>query len=159
MTPVVANNATTEGHPDKDGIWNPTSAEQSHQPESSLELHGGSGPVYSTFSTTSKRWISFTASSAAMFSGLSSFLYYPAIHPLAESLHASIELINLTITSYLVVSGIVPSVIGDLADRTGRPLYLVTLARFSAAELVSSAVRSADDPKRWQLGYVATFFY
>ncbi|KAL9005297.1 MAG: hypothetical protein Q9188_001923 [Gyalolechia gomerana] len=142
MTPVVANNATTEGPPDKDGIWNPTSAEQSHQPESSLELEGGSGPVtsqqavYSTFSTTSKRWISFTASSAAMFSGLSSFLYYPAVHPLAESLHASIELINLTITSYLVVSGIVPSVIGDLADRTGRrPLYLVTLVVYFSANI------------------------
>ncbi|KAL9025905.1 MAG: hypothetical protein Q9196_005346 [Gyalolechia fulgens] len=134
VTSAVANDATNEGHHDEDERWNPTNADQSHKSDSSVELADGTRPVasqqavYSTFGTTSKRWISFAASSAAMFSGLSSFLYYPAVNPLAESVHVSIELINLTITSYLVVSGIVPSIIGDLADRTGRrPLYLVTL--------------------------------
>ncbi|KAI4136367.1 MAG: hypothetical protein LQ341_005649 [Variospora aurantia] len=92
--------------------------------------------VYSTFSKASKKCISFAASSAAMFSGLSSFIYYPAISPLADSLHTSVALINLTITSYLIVSGVVPSIVGDLADRTGRrPLYIVTFAIYFAANI------------------------
>ncbi|KAI4207536.1 MAG: hypothetical protein LQ346_000468 [Caloplaca aetnensis] len=92
--------------------------------------------VYSTFSKSSKQWISSAASFAAMFSGLSSFIYYPAISPLAASLDTSVQLINLTITSYLIVSGLVPSIVGDLADRTGRrPLYLVTFAVYFAANV------------------------
>lgn len=92
--------------------------------------------VYSTFSKTSKRWIAVAASFSAMFSGLSSFIYYPAVTPIAEDLHTSIELVNLTITSYLIVSGLAPSIIGDLADRTGRrPLYIATFAIYFAANV------------------------
>ncbi|KAL8850035.1 MAG: hypothetical protein Q9221_004961 [Calogaya cf. arnoldii] len=92
--------------------------------------------LYSTFSKTSKRWISVGASFAAMFSGLSSFIYYPAVTPIAEDLHTSIKLVNLTITSYLIVSGLVPSVIGDLADRTGRrPMYIATFTIYFAANV------------------------
>ncbi|KAL8927845.1 MAG: hypothetical protein Q9172_001218 [Xanthocarpia lactea] len=92
--------------------------------------------VYSTFSKTSKRWISIAASFSAMFSGLSSFIYYPALTPIAEDLHTSIGLVNLTITSYLIVSGIAPSIIGDLADRTGRrPLYIATFTIYFAANV------------------------
>ncbi|KAL9581378.1 MAG: hypothetical protein Q9212_003931 [Teloschistes hypoglaucus] len=91
---------------------------------------------YSSFSTRSKRWIAIAASIAATFSGLSSFIYYPALNPLATDLHTSIELINLTITSYLIVSGFAPSIIGDLADRTGRrPLYLVAFTVYFAANM------------------------
>ncbi|KAL8810829.1 MAG: hypothetical protein Q9223_002062 [Gallowayella weberi] len=80
--------------------------------------------------------ISFAASFAAMFSGLSSFIYYPAISPIAADIHTSVQLVNLTITSYLIVSGIVPSIVGDLADRTGRrPLYIVTFAIYFAANV------------------------
>lgn len=92
--------------------------------------------VYSTFSKTSKRWIAVAASFSAMFSGLSSFIYYPAVTPIAEDLHTSIELVNLTMTSYLIVSGLAPSIIGDLADRTGRrPLYIATFAIYFAANV------------------------
>ncbi|KAL8688738.1 MAG: hypothetical protein Q9218_005426 [Villophora microphyllina] len=107
-----------------------------------MEVGGGVHPdsnhedVYSAFSKTSKRWISFAASFAAMFSGLSSFIYYPALSPIAAELRTSIELVNLTITSYLIISGVIPSIVGDLADRTGRrPLYLVTFAIYFAANI------------------------
>jgi MFS family permease len=63
-----------------------------------------------------------------MFSGLSSFIYYPAILSLSTSLRTSVGLINLTVTSYLIVAGLAPSITGDLADTTGRrPLYLLTI--------------------------------
>lgn len=119
-----------------------TAADQAPEPTNSVELRQTSTSqfdgeiVYSTFSKTSKRWISFAASSAAMFSGLSSFIYYPAIGSLAKSLNTSVELINLTITSYLIVSGLVPSIVGDLADRAGRrPLYLATFTVYFAANI------------------------
>ncbi|KAL8912456.1 MAG: hypothetical protein Q9171_002549 [Xanthocarpia ochracea] len=71
-----------------------------------------------------------------MFSGLSSFIYYPALTPIAEDLHTSIKLVNLTITAYLIVSGLAPSIIGDLADRTGRrPLYIATFTIYFAANV------------------------
>ena len=46
----------------------------------------------------------------------------------------SLELMNLTITAYLICQGIVPSIFGDLADMVGRrPVYLlVFLIYFSA---------------------------
>ncbi|KAL8787815.1 MAG: hypothetical protein Q9213_002002 [Squamulea squamosa] len=92
--------------------------------------------VYSTFSKTSKRWISIAASFSAMFSGLSSFIYYPAVTPIAEDLNTSIERVNLTITSYLIVSGLAPLIIGDLADRAGRrPLYILTFTIYFAANV------------------------
>ena len=62
----------------------------------------------SGFSERRKRWIACLASFASMFSGLNSFIYYPAISPLADALHTTVELINLTITSYQLVSGIAP---------------------------------------------------
>lgn len=71
-----------------------------------------------------------------MFSGLSSFVYYPAITALARSLHVSIESINLTITAYLVVSGLAPSILGDMADHIGRrPISLLALTLYFSANL------------------------
>ena len=92
--------------------------------------------AYSAFSKRSKRWIALAACFAAIFSGLSSFIYFPAISPIATSLHVSVELVNLTVTSYLIVSGIIPSIVGDLADRIGRrPLYLATFAIYLGANI------------------------
>lgn len=99
--------------------------------------------AYSAFSKSSKRVIAFTASFAAMFSGLSSFIYYPALQPLATDLDVSLEAVNLTITSYLIVAGLAPSVIGDMADYTGRrPVYIITFLLYSAANIGLAVQRS-----------------
>ena len=101
------------------------------------ELEGdGAQDVYSVFASSQKRWISYAVCVSAMFSGLSSFIYYPALTSLSRSLHVSIELINLSITSYLMVSGVVPSLLGDMADQTGRrPVSLVALTLYFAANV------------------------
>lgn len=91
---------------------------------------------YSAFSKAEKSLIAFLIAFAAMFSPLSSFIYYPAITSLSRDLHVSLELINLTITSYMVVSGVAPAILGDLADMTGRRLvYLFTLGVYCAADV------------------------
>lgn len=93
-------------------------------------------PPYSCFSQRQKRCISSIASFSAMFSGLSSFIYYPAITAISHSLHVFVELINLTITSYQVVSGIAPSILGDLADQSGRrPVILLAFILYFSANL------------------------
>lgn len=98
---------------------------------------------YSTFTKSQKRLIVFLIAFAGMFSPLSSFIYYPAITSLSKDLHVSIELINLTITSYMVISGIAPAVIGDLADMTGRRwVYILTLAIYCAADVGLALQRS-----------------
>ena len=92
--------------------------------------------LYSSFSTAQKMCLVCAASFSAMFSGLSSFIYYPAITALSRSLNASIESVNLTITSYLIVSGLAPSFLGDMADRMGRrPVSLVAFTIYFGANL------------------------
>lgn len=87
---------------------------------------------YSVFSNTQKKWIIFIAALAGWFSTASSFIYFPAIPFLGRDTGASTESINLTITSYLIASGIFPSITGDAADRYGRrPVFVVSLCAYA----------------------------
>ena len=91
---------------------------------------------YSAFRRSQKRVIVFLIAFAGMFSPLSSFIYYPATTALARDLHVTIELINLSITSYMVVSGLAPAILGDVADKIGRrPVYLGTLSVYLMANI------------------------
>lgn len=91
---------------------------------------------YSAYNNVQKRWISSTVCFSAMFSGLSSFIYYPALTALSRDLHVSVELVNLSITSYLVVSGVAPSILGDMADQMGRrPVSLIAFALYFSANI------------------------
>lgn len=45
---------------------------------------------------------------------------------MAVDFGVSITLINLTITSYMIIAGVAPAFMGDLADQSGRrPVYLL----------------------------------
>ena len=91
---------------------------------------------YSSFNKRQKALLAYAASISAMFSGLSSFIYYPAITALANDLHKSITSINLTITIYLVMAGLAPSIFGDMAEKIGRrPVSLMTLSLYFCANL------------------------
>jgi len=83
---------------------------------------------YSDFSIRQKNAIIGLAAFAGWFSSISSFIYFPAIPFLAVDLHVDIHQVNLTVTSYLIMSGVFPSIMGDAADRFGRrPMFLVAL--------------------------------
>ncbi|KAL2015461.1 hypothetical protein VTK56DRAFT_5386 [Thermocarpiscus australiensis] len=91
---------------------------------------------YSAFSRRQQNCIPGLAALGGWFSSVSSFIYFPAIPLLASDLHVSIQQINLTVTSYLIMSGIFPSVMGDAADRFGRrPVFLLALAIYVAANI------------------------
>ena len=91
---------------------------------------------YSSFPKTQKWLIILLATFAATFSPLSSFIFFPAVTALSKSLHVSIARIDLTITSYMIVAGIAPAILGDLADTVGRrPVYLLMMSIYSAADV------------------------
>ena len=92
--------------------------------------------AYSTFTKAQKRWIVFLVAFAGWFFTLSSFIYFPAITAISKDLETSIRNINLTVTSYLIVSAIVPTVVGRTADISGRrPVYILILAVYIVANI------------------------
>ncbi|KAI0376959.1 MFS general substrate transporter [Hypomontagnella monticulosa] len=100
-------------------------------------------PPYSAFSTTQKKWVIFISALAGWFSTASSFIYFPAIPFLARDTNVSVENINLTVTSYLIASGIFPSITGDAADRYGRrPVFLVCLCVYAFVNVGLAVQRS-----------------
>ena len=111
-----------------------------------LQTHGGETgheTKYSEFTKAQKRWIILLVAFAGMFSPLSSFIYYPAIDTIASDLRVTITLVNLTVTSYMIVSGITPAIVGDLADMVGRrPVYLATFVIYLAANIGLALQRS-----------------
>lgn len=94
------------------------------------------GRPYTVFTKGQKRFISLVASLAAMFSTLMSYIYYPALVPMSRSLGVSVTLINLTVTSYLIVAAIAPAFMGDLADQAGRrPIYILMFTLLITANI------------------------
>lgn len=85
-----------------------------------------SGPAYSIFSDRQRKIIVFMVACASFFSPLSANIYFPALNALSRDLKVSNELINLSLTSYMIFQGLAPTVFGDLADMTGRrPAYVL----------------------------------
>lgn len=91
---------------------------------------------YSAYFKRQKNIIIGFAAFAGWFSSISSFIYFPAIPVLAKDLDESTEKINLTVTSYLIVSGFFPTLVGDAADRFGRrPVFLAALTIYLCANI------------------------
>jgi sugar phosphate permease len=145
------------------------SMEDLDQPEATLEISGASvntnmesssrnfeqkediepqplPPVevpYSVFTKPQKLFICLLASFAGMFSTLCSYIYYPALVPISRDLSVSVSLINLTITSYLIIAAVAPAFMGDMADQSGRrPVYILMFVLFIAANVGIALQRS-----------------
>ncbi|KAI0166548.1 major facilitator superfamily transporter [Xylariaceae sp. FL1272] len=121
---------------------------------------------FTVFTLLQKRGIVFLTALAGVFSPLSSFIFYPAITPIATDLHVSVGLVNLAITTYMIVSGVIPAVLGNAADKLGRrPIYIFALSIYFvaniglavqnsyAALLVLRMIQSAGSSGTISLGY------
>lgn len=76
-------------------------------------------------------------------SGFASNIYFPALPAVAADLRVSVELVTLTVTSYLVFQGLAPSVWGPVSDVRGRRVaYLGTFAVFLGACVGLALARS-----------------
>ncbi|KAF2717767.1 MFS general substrate transporter [Polychaeton citri CBS 116435] len=89
---------------------------------------------YSIFDKQQKALIVLIISTAATFSGFASNIYFPALPTIAHDLNVSVELVNLTVTSYLIFQGIAPSLWGPISDAKGRRVaYCCTFIVFLGA--------------------------
>ncbi|KAH6604503.1 hypothetical protein Trco_006210 [Trichoderma cornu-damae] len=67
-------------------------------------------------------------------SGFASNIYFPALPTIGKDLDVSAELVNLTVTSYLIFQGIAPSLWGPVSDVKGRRVaYCCTFLVFVGA--------------------------
>lgn len=100
-------------------------------------------PAHSVFSTRRKKWTAWLMALVSWFSPASGFIYFPAIHALADSLGVSIGKINVTVTSYLVVSAVAPAMVGSAADEAGRrPVLVISLIIYIIANIGLAVQRS-----------------
>ena len=97
---------------------------------------GGHDPSYSIFTRRQKQYIVFIAAWGGFFSQLSTNIYFPALNLLSEQYRVSSELINLTVTAYMIFQGLAPTIYGDLADMAGRrPAYIVGFVIYIGANI------------------------
>lgn len=91
---------------------------------------------YSVFTQAEKWLIVAIVAYAAWFSTLTSFIYYPAIQQLSRVFSVSVDDINLTVTTYMAVATVAPTLVGDAADVLGRrPVYGVILTLYIGANI------------------------
>jgi len=103
-------------------------AEATHKRNALEKTVGQSDKPYSIFTHGEKWFIVLLASSAGIFSPLTANIYLPAIPVMAAAFHKSTELINVTVTVYMVFQGITPMFWGTIADKVGRrPIFIACL--------------------------------
>ncbi|XHG00903.1 hypothetical protein AWENTII_004317 [Aspergillus wentii] len=89
---------------------------------------------FSIFDKRQKALIILIVSTAATFSGFASNIYFPALPTISKDLNVSLELVDLTITSYLIFQGLAPSLWGPVSDVKGRRVaYIGTFIVFLGA--------------------------
>lgn len=89
---------------------------------------------FSIYANAQKLWIILLVSFAATFSGFASNIYFPSIPTIAYDLSSSVELINLTVTGYLIFQGLSPTLWSAISDTYGRRItYICTFIVFIAA--------------------------
>ncbi|KAF2006239.1 MFS general substrate transporter [Amniculicola lignicola CBS 123094] len=89
----------------------------------------GEEPPYSVYTTKEKWVIVALVGLAGFYSPLPANIYFPAIPTIAFAFNKSTDLINQTVTVYLIFQGISPMLWGPISDRYGRrPVYLVCLS-------------------------------
>jgi multidrug resistance protein len=92
--------------------------------------------IYTAFSTNEKWFITAMASLASFFSPLSGQIYYPVMPTLVQNYHLTTSMINLSITTYMILQGLAPSFMGTFADASGRrPAYILAFAIYTAANI------------------------
>ncbi|OTB01115.1 hypothetical protein M426DRAFT_223988 [Hypoxylon sp. CI-4A] len=95
-----------------------------------------SGPPYSVFSPSVKRWIIFMNCISAFISPMTANIYFPSIPALSAGLGVSIAQINLTLTTYMIFQALAPTFFGDFGDTAGRrPAFIIAFTIYLGANI------------------------
>lgn len=91
-------------------------------------------PDYHIYTRAQKRYVVILVSAAALFSPLSSNIYFPVLNTIANDLNTSTSNVNFSVTIYLIFQGLAPSFWGPLADSYGRrPIFIGTFLVYMVA--------------------------
>ncbi|KAE9979402.1 hypothetical protein EG328_000887 [Venturia inaequalis] len=100
-------------------------------------------PPHHILNRSKKKRLVYLVSLAAVFSPLSSNIYFPALTEISEALNTPITLVALTISIYMIFQGLAPSFWGPLADSYGRrPIFLSTLFVYLLANIALAQSKS-----------------
>ncbi|KAK4644097.1 hypothetical protein QC761_301760 [Podospora bellae-mahoneyi] len=123
-----------DGRPADNSSSNINDATSDSDPEALAQVP--SGPAYSVFSKSTKRWIVTMIAFSSFVSPMTANIYFPALVPVARDLDVSVSMINLTLTTYMIFQAIAPTLVGDLADAAGRrPAFLICFVIYIFANL------------------------
>lgn len=92
--------------------------------------------AHTVFGKHQKYFIVLMVTLASFFSPLSGQIYFPVMPTLVQNYHLTTALINLTVTTYLVLQGLAPAFMGTFADAGGRrPAYILAFTIYTAANI------------------------
>ncbi|KAI1160479.1 chloramphenicol resistance protein [Nemania serpens] len=95
-----------------------------------------SGPPYSVFSPGMKRWIVGMNCVAAFMSPITANIYFPALPTLARDLGVGLDQINITLTTYMILQALAPTIFGDFGDVAGRrPAFIIAFIIYLGANI------------------------
>ncbi|KNZ75019.1 Quinidine resistance protein 2 [Termitomyces sp. J132] len=93
-----------------------------------LSTNEASDRPFSVFTPHEKWFIVSVVAFAGIFSPFTANIYLPALPTISKVFQKSVELINLTVTMYMVMQGIAPMVWGPISDSQGRrPIFIACL--------------------------------
>lgn len=139
-----------------------TGSKSNHRNPSELEIHTAndssntipsddpealtktpSAPLHTVFTRPQRIFIVTMISLGAFFSPLSGQIYFPAIPNIVHDYHTTTGRINLTITTYMILQGLAPTIMGTFGDTTGRrPAFILAFAIYVAANVGLATQRS-----------------
>ncbi|KAK9320891.1 putative MFS transporter [Lipomyces orientalis] len=114
----------------------PPTSTRSDDPEPEGLTKTPFAPVHTVFTRPQRTFIVIMITLGSFFSPLSGQIYFPAIPDIANEYHTTTGRINLTITTYMILQGLAPTIMGTFGDTTGRrPAYFLTFAIYLAANI------------------------
>ncbi|KAK2591975.1 hypothetical protein QQS21_010311 [Conoideocrella luteorostrata] len=100
-----------------------------------LSQVAGNAP-YSAFSKSTKMWILTMVTISSVISPMTANIYFPALDSVATSLDVTTAMINLTLTTYMILQGLSPTIFGDFGDTAGRrPAFTVAFTIYLFANI------------------------
>ncbi|KAH6972467.1 major facilitator superfamily domain-containing protein [Ilyonectria sp. MPI-CAGE-AT-0026] len=98
---------------------------------------------FTAFSPWRRRFILTVVTTAGCFGPLAGNIYLPALPILEKEFNASATMINVTVSVFMLTFAIAPMFWSSFADVKGRrPLYIISLAIYIVANVLSAAVPS-----------------